>query len=362
MSKQINSTVRIDNTRLRERIQALVAKILKDRDRRLGEQNTKATLIEPTLEALGWDIRDWDEVHREYRGKSSDSPVDYALKIMRTPRLFLEAKGLGEDLSDRKWVAQVLGYATVAGVEWCVLTDGDEWRFYNSTAAVDAEEKLFRRIRVSENNLDEVVETLALLARDNIEGNLLEPLWAAYFVDRKVKQALREMIDSRDGGLIRLVRRKTPKLKPKQVLESLGRLEIRIDSPPLRPSDTTSPTPTVPEIKPPDSQPRPGQRRGHKGPGIGLSDLIEAGLLKPPARLSTKYKDQTFEATLLANGEIEFHSQRYATSSAAGEAARATITGRKMNTNGWTFWRVTCADGKTRTLGQVRDAHRRKKS
>jgi predicted type IV restriction endonuclease len=70
---------------------------------------------QPILEALGWDIRDWDEVHREYRGKSVDSPVDYALKIMRTPRLFLEAKGLGEDLSDRKWVAQVLGYATVAG-------------------------------------------------------------------------------------------------------------------------------------------------------------------------------------------------------------------------------------------------------
>ena len=361
MSKQINSTVRIDNTRLRERIQALVAKILKDRDRRLGEQNTKATLIEPTLEALGWDIRDWDEVHREYRGKSSDSPVDYALKIMRTPRLFLEAKGLGEDLSDRKWVAQVLGYATVAGVEWCVLTDGDEWRFYNSTAAVDAEEKLFRRIRVSENNLDDVVETLALLARDNIEGNLLEPLWAAYFVDRKVKHALREMIDSRDSGLIRLVRRKTPKLKPKQVLESLERLEIRIDSPPLRPSDTTSPTTTVTGTKCADQQPKPSQRRGHKGPGISLANLIEAGLLKPPTRLSTKYKGHILEATLLANGDVEFQGKRYVTPSAAGLAARETITGRKMGTDGWSFWQIAGADGRTRTLGQVRDAHRRKK-
>ena len=136
MARQADPAARPLNPTLRELLGALVPRILKDRDRRIGEQNTKAALIEPLLEVLGWDIRDWDEVHREYRSKSVDSPVDYALKIMRTPRLFLEAKGLDEDLADRKWVAQVLGYATVAGVEWCVLTDGDEWRFYNSTAAV----------------------------------------------------------------------------------------------------------------------------------------------------------------------------------------------------------------------------------
>jgi predicted type IV restriction endonuclease len=54
---------------------------------RPGEENAKATLIEPVLEALGSNIRDGDEVHREYRSKSGDNPVDYALKIMRTPRL-----------------------------------------------------------------------------------------------------------------------------------------------------------------------------------------------------------------------------------------------------------------------------------
>ena len=107
MARQNDSAARKQNPNLRERLQTLVPRILKDRDRRIGEQNTKATLIEPTLEALGWDLRDWDEVHREYRGKSVDNPVDYALKIMRTPRLFLEAKGLGENLADRKWIAQV---------------------------------------------------------------------------------------------------------------------------------------------------------------------------------------------------------------------------------------------------------------
>ena len=37
---------------------------------------------------------------------------------------------------------------------------------------------------------------------------------------------------------------------------------------------------------------------------------------------------------LLGDGTVEFQGRKYASSSADGEAARATITSRKMNTNG----------------------------
>ncbi|MET0236812.1 MAG: hypothetical protein ABW224_19340 [Kibdelosporangium sp.] len=47
---------------------------------------------------------------------------------MRTPRLFIEAKGLGENLDDPRWANQTISYAAVAGVEWVALTDGAEWR------------------------------------------------------------------------------------------------------------------------------------------------------------------------------------------------------------------------------------------
>ena len=58
----------------------------------LNEANTKSGLIEPTLQALGWDIHDPDEVNREYRRQSSDKPVDYALLLLGKPRLLVEAK------------------------------------------------------------------------------------------------------------------------------------------------------------------------------------------------------------------------------------------------------------------------------
>ncbi len=345
--------------RLRELLQTLVPRIHKNRDRGIGEQNTKATLIEPILEALDWNIRDWDEVHREYRAKSVDSPVDYALKIMRTPRLFLEAKGLGENLAERKWIAQVLGYATVGGVEWCVLTDGDEWHFYNSTAAVDAEEKLFRRVRLSDDDLDEVLDALMLLSRDNIEGNLLEPLWAAHFVDRRVKQALLTLLESQDKGLVRLLRREVSNLKPKQITESLGRLEMEIVSPPVRPSFRATTPVTAPPSNHKTSAVRPDKHRSPKSADVSMSDLLRAGLLKAPVRLFSAYKNHTLEATLLPTGEIEFQGKRYDTPSGAGSAARATITGRPMPTNGWAFWRAEDAAGESRTLKQVRDAYSR---
>ena len=85
--------------KLRKRIQKI-----QNRNENIGEQNTKAALIDPLLAALGWDVEDIDEVSREYRRKSQDNPVDYALFMLRSPRLFVEAKGLEKDLRDRKWI------------------------------------------------------------------------------------------------------------------------------------------------------------------------------------------------------------------------------------------------------------------
>jgi predicted type IV restriction endonuclease len=356
MTRQADLATRPLNPKLRELIPVLAARVLKDRDRHIGEENAKATLIEPVLEALGWNIRDWDEVHREYRSNSRDNPVDYALKIMRTPRLFLEAKGLGEDLTDRKWVVQTLNYASGAGVAWCVLTDGDEYRFYNSVDLVDAEEKLFRRVRLSDGNLDETVATLSLLARDNIEGNLLEPLWAAYFVDRRVKQTLLEMVESRDKRLVRLIHKEL-KLQLKQIAESLGRLEVRIDLPPVRPP--ASPPPPVAE-KRIDSTAEQDQHH-RRDLGVSLIDIINAGLLKVPVGLFRKYKGHEMAAMLLAGGDVEFQGKRYPSPSKAAEAARETVTGRKMSTNGWSFWQVAGDGGKPQTLEQVRDDYLKKR-
>jgi hypothetical protein len=344
-----------ENTKLRELLQTIVAKITRGREHRMNEETTKMSLINPVLTAMGWDVQDWDEVRLEFRSKPGDNPVDYALAILGKPRLFIEAKGLGENLDDRKWVVQMLAYATAAGVVWCVLTDGDEYRFYNSMAPVDAQEKEFCRVRLSQANAGDAVNALALLSRGNLGGNLLEERWTVHFVDRRVKQALRDLVNPPDNGLISLIRRKAPQLARKEIIASFGRLDIRIDS-------ATKTTETRPLTKPTDANTevppgKPGPPRQRQTVEGTLADLIGAGLLKPPLRLFFRYKGQELEATLLANGGVEFQGQRYASPSAAGAAARATITGRTMATDGWRCWQVEGTDDKPCTLADVRDAY-----
>ena len=83
------------------------------RGERVGEQDTKAILIDPVLSALGWDLGDLDDLRREYRRKPQDNPVDYALLAFGQPLLFIEAKALGTDLSPRRCAAQVLALSLI---------------------------------------------------------------------------------------------------------------------------------------------------------------------------------------------------------------------------------------------------------
>jgi hypothetical protein len=280
--------------------------------RNLLEEDTKASLIEPVLEALGWNIREPDEVRHEFKVTKKDTPVDYALAILRQPKLFVEAKSLGATLSDSRWVAQVLGYATVAGVEWCILTDGDEYRFYNASAPVHADEKLFRKVKLSEGNEVEAARILGLISRSNMEGDILRSIWESYFVDRTLKQVLREMLEMPDRGLVRLIRRRAPKLTPKQVIQSLHRLDVRIDSPAAQLEKPRSPKPPPDDTRKKKLQETARKARSTRrsSEGVTLKDLIAAGLSALPARLFRKYKGHDLESNLLPDGAVEFQENR----------------------------------------------------
>jgi len=103
-------------------IEDLRMKLDKHRKDDLKEYPTRTIFIDPLLQALGWDVRDPDEVELEYSTIDGKS-VDYAPKINRKPVLFIEAKPLNDPLTDVKSITQVVGYAANAGVEWCILTN-----------------------------------------------------------------------------------------------------------------------------------------------------------------------------------------------------------------------------------------------
>jgi hypothetical protein len=328
--------------KLRKRIHKI-----QNRNENIGEQNTKAALIDPLLAALGWDVEDIDEVSREYRRKSQDNPVDYALFMLRSPRLFVEAKGLEKDLSDRKWISQVLGYATVVGVEWCVLTNGDEYRLYNAHAPVDVEQKLFRVVRISDSDQEEyTLETLELLSKEKMGDNLLNVLWKAHFIDRHVGRTLGELLQNDDASLIRLIRKRTPELTPSEIRESLKRADIRIDFPVVSVSSQSSAREVDDELISPVEVVEK-TKQGSKTlniPGVKVGDLIRTSLVEPPLKLEKIYKGAHLEAEIQPDGTIVFDGDSYRSLSLAASYARKTIIGapegRKYpQTNGWVFWK-----------------------
>jgi hypothetical protein len=337
-------------------------RIVRYRGQNLGEQNTKSNLIDPVLRALGWDTEDFEEVYREYRPKPADNPVDYALFILRSPRLFIEAKTLGGNLHDRRWANQIMGYAAVSGVTWVVLTDGDEYRLYNAHAPVPIEGKLFRVVRVSSDG-PYAAETLDLLSKARMQENLIASLWKSAFVDNQIRVLLEALFGpSPDRAFVRLVRSRLPHLAPAEIRDSLGRLRVTVDVPAV---------PSVPsganEEQAIGTVPSPierGSERGHGTPWrtVTLQDLITAGLVTPPLDLNKTYKGCLFTARIAADGKVLWNGKEYSSLSTAAAFARASIVGippgRKYpHTNGWVFWEFVDAEGQSRPLDVLRQRY-----
>ena len=332
--------------RIRERIAAY-------RPKGIGEQNTKAALIAPLLRALGWDTEDLSQVHLEYRPRSSDKPVDYSLLLNGQPRVFVEAKALGQNLNDRRWASQIMGYAGVAGVSWVVLTDGDEYRVYNAHATVPVEQKLFREVRISDEQ-SESESTLALLSKESIAE--LEALWQESFVDRQVQVAVDALFaPEADDGLVRLLRRRLPpEVTTRQLRASLARLR----SPAQESAAVVQTVPTLSGDRRKRSSASGPRTFGEGTPWnmVTLGDLISAGRLSPPVDLHRRYKGRDVYARIEPDGRVSFEGQVHGSLSVAGTMARRSVIGtdQRAQTNGWTFWKYRAQDGQEREIDELR--------
>ena len=97
-----------------------------------NEYRTRISLIDPILNALGWDVSDPSQVTVE--DQYSGGRPDYGLLGNDTskPLAFIEAKRLGESLDAHH--DQVFKYTWDRRVFYAVLTDGNRWIFRDVAA------------------------------------------------------------------------------------------------------------------------------------------------------------------------------------------------------------------------------------
>ena len=206
-----------------------------DRHRRddLKEYPTRTIFIDPLLQALGWDVRDPDEVELEYPTIDGKS-VDYAPKINRKAVLFVEAKPLNDPLTDVKSITQVVGYAANAGVEWCVLTNGVTYKVYHSTEKAEAPEKLLFEISLDPKetagmSIQQVAEQFARFSRDAMAKGVLDDIGEQIFTTGKIRKALDKIFMEPPNSLIKLIRSaiEDATITPIQVKKALKRLWVQ---------------------------------------------------------------------------------------------------------------------------------------
>lgn len=197
----------------------------------MNESNTKVLLVEPILEALGWDTKDLDCVTREHQ-VFDGTFLDYALIADAKPALFVEAKAWGGRINDPKWTAQAINYANNAGVVWCALTDGVIYRVFKTNEPVDMARKLVFEVDLREvadpDARQRLLQQLHLLSRDQVVAGQLDALGSRLFDEARVRRALEALFNEAPTRLISLIREQLPegerRLDPKDIRKILQRV------------------------------------------------------------------------------------------------------------------------------------------
>ena len=197
--------------RLIDAIDNIRAKLDGLRRHSLKETSTRTIIIDPLLEALGWDIRDPNEAELEYPTVDGKS-VDYALKINGKAVLLVEAKALGDPLNDVKAITQVVGYATNAGVEWCLLTNGETWRVYCALEQCEAPKKIMFEVSLSPQSspamtAEKLAERLWPISKTEVAKGTLREMHQTIFIEGKVRSALDALMADPPRSLVNLLRK-----------------------------------------------------------------------------------------------------------------------------------------------------------
>jgi replicative DNA helicase Mcm len=95
------------------------------------EEETKAKLVTPFVEALGWNKFNGTEVRLEYTESKTNQRPDYVLFGPDGPAVIVEAKQTGTSLESKE--SQLLDYLRVFGADRGVLTNGKKFHIFIQT-------------------------------------------------------------------------------------------------------------------------------------------------------------------------------------------------------------------------------------
>lgn len=140
----------------------------------LNEADTVFHLGNFLSEVLGYD--NVTDISREFAIRSTY--CDYALKIKDKLVIMIEVKAMPVQLKDNH-LRQVIGYAMNAGVEWGLLTNFKEFRFYHIEFTKPIDKKLVFSVNLLTDDIKEVADKLWYLSKASFKKNEIVNYWHA---------------------------------------------------------------------------------------------------------------------------------------------------------------------------------------
>ena len=308
------------------------------------EQATILVSIQPFIRALGYDTQNLAEVQPEYTAdphSSGSERVDYVIKRAGKPIMLIEVKSANITLNHYHW-KQLHSYFVSLDVEFGILTNGLEYRFYTDTKKPNLMD-------------EEPFLTIDLLKLDALKTSILEGFSKARFAPQqtlrkiKISNLLEKEVSQPSDDFVRhfakqlhmgaitkkvigefrpLVKRAWDDLVDQEIARRVRRYEELEEEPPRENAPTLIP---APEAEPP---PKPVVKASAEIPIYG------------------KWRQLRVEATLVINvhnpgkSKVRYRGQLMTPSKAAQLFKHEIDPSKRGATNGWLFWYFRIPSGK----------------
>ncbi|MCY3782092.1 MAG: type I restriction enzyme HsdR N-terminal domain-containing protein [Chloroflexi bacterium] len=314
-----------------------LAKIAQDvehqREQMKYEAGTVVVSVQQFIRALGYNLHNLSEVYPEYVAdprESGGEAVDYAILRDGSPIIIIEAKAAVHTLNEQHW-RQLHDYFVALDVQFAVLTNGIEYRFYTDSVrqhVLDKKPFLTINLRTLDRSSVQVLEHFSKSQFTPEQG--MRKLRVRLLLEDELKRPSDEFVRLfakrvHSGPIWKEV---IAEFRP-IVQQSLHDLVGQGIKPPPSPPDPPPPTNDIPVF---------GYHEGHRFKAELLRSTMDRGL--QIARHHIRYNGET---TWLKN--------------AAVMAIRSVVPNFKPTRtypNGFTFWYVVDpADGKEHMIRYI---------
>jgi type I restriction-modification system DNA methylase subunit len=194
------------------------------------EADVGSKFILPFLEALGWDVKNIDEVREQRR--TLTGPADYSLNVNGQPKIVVEIKKFGESLDtvrairgkEESYSEQAIRYAWHMKADWVILSNFAETRLYYSHVIKPEDGLIFK---FKHNDYLKNLDKIWIFSREGVVSGIL---------DTYEKRRIRKDIDEEVLGdlfecrklLVDSIRKNNQKLSKEEIKESVQKILDRI--------------------------------------------------------------------------------------------------------------------------------------